>query len=224
MVHALGLADLDLLAALIHPDDREWVMERFRHAFEPAGGGSYSAEFRILRVDDGAERWLSDNGRVYFDSTGRPTRAAGTVADITERRRAVEVLQEGEERYRALVETAPQAMFVHRQGTIMLANREALALFAKAQTKADAASVYGRRIALIDDFLKGLRMKSQQLGQQRGPVPTAVARLMADSERPHRLANSPCDSIVLFTVACIHCFSGFRGVLSYCCIDTHRRK
>ncbi|WP_395740105.1 DUF4838 domain-containing protein [Prosthecobacter sp.] len=56
----------------------------------------------------------------------------------------------------------------------------ALALFAKAQAKADAASVYGRRIALIDDFLKGLRMKCQQLAQQRGPVP--IVRLVDDAE------------------------------------------
>jgi hypothetical protein len=54
----------------------------------------------------------------------------------------------------------------------------ALDLFSKAQSKVDAASVYGRRIALIDDYLKGLRMKSQQLGQKRGPVP--VLRLVGD--------------------------------------------
>jgi len=48
----------------------------------------------------------------------------------------------------------------------------ALALFGQAQAKADVDSVYGRRIALLDDFLKGLRNKSQQLGQMRGPVPT----------------------------------------------------
>ena len=47
----------------------------------------------------------------------------------------------------------------------------ALAHFAAAQAKADAASVYGKRIALIDDFLKDLRSKSTQLGRQRGPVP-----------------------------------------------------
>ena len=56
----------------------------------------------------------------------------------------------------------------------------ALALFEKAKAKADATSVYGRRIALIDDFLKGLRMKSQQLGQKRGPVP--VVRLVGDAK------------------------------------------
>jgi hypothetical protein len=57
---------------------------------------------------------------------------------------------------------------------------EALALFDKAKAKTDAASVFGKRLALIDDFLKGLRMKSQQLGQKRGPVPTV--RLVGDAK------------------------------------------
>jgi hypothetical protein len=57
---------------------------------------------------------------------------------------------------------------------------EALALFEKAKAKTDAASVFGKRLALIDDFLKGLRMKSQQLGQKRGHVPTV--RLVGDAK------------------------------------------
>lgn len=57
---------------------------------------------------------------------------------------------------------------------------EALALFEKAKAKADAASVFGKRLALIDDFLKGLRLKSVQLGQKRGPVPTL--RLVGDAK------------------------------------------
>ncbi len=57
---------------------------------------------------------------------------------------------------------------------------EALALFDKARAKTDAASVFGKRLALIDDFLKGLRMKSQQLGQKRGPVPSV--RLVGDAK------------------------------------------
>ena len=54
-----------------------------------------------------------------------------------------------------------------------------LALFEKAKARADAASVFGKRIALIDDFLKGTRMKSLQLGQKRGPAPTL--RLVGDA-------------------------------------------
>jgi tetratricopeptide (TPR) repeat protein len=57
---------------------------------------------------------------------------------------------------------------------------EALALFEKAKAKANAASKFGKRLALIDEFLKGLRMKSVQLGQKRGPVPTL--RLVGDAK------------------------------------------
>ncbi|HRU05129.1 MAG TPA: DUF4838 domain-containing protein, partial [Candidatus Brocadiia bacterium] len=49
---------------------------------------------------------------------------------------------------------------------------KALELFAAAQAKADAGSVYGKRLALIDDYLKGLRSKRAQLAQNRGPLPT----------------------------------------------------
>ena len=72
---------------------------------------------------------------------------------------------------------------------------EALALFDKAKAKVRSGSretsdasafsrvplpIYEQRLALIDDFLKGLRMKSQQLGQKRGPVPTV--RLVGDAK------------------------------------------
>lgn len=56
---------------------------------------------------------------------------------------------------------------------------EALALFAVAKAKAPADSAYSHRIALIDDYLDGLRRKSVQLGQKRGPVPTV--RLVGDA-------------------------------------------
>lgn len=47
----------------------------------------------------------------------------------------------------------------------------ALALFAQAKGKVEPSSVFGRRVAHVDDFLKGLRNKSDQLGKIRGPVP-----------------------------------------------------
>ena len=56
---------------------------------------------------------------------------------------------------------------------------EALALFDKAKEQVDATSVYGKRLALIEDYLKGLRMKTRQLGQKRGPVPKV--RLVGDA-------------------------------------------
>mgnify|MGYP002630611907 CR=1 FL=1 len=46
----------------------------------------------------------------------------------------------------------------------------ALDLFAVARKKAEEDSVFGKRIALIDNYLNGLRRKSVQLAQKRGPV------------------------------------------------------
>ncbi len=58
----------------------------------------------------------------------------------------------------------------------------ALALFDKAKAKvgADAGGVYGKRLGLFDDYLKGLRNKSAQLGSLRGPVP--VLRLVGKAK------------------------------------------
>ena len=75
---------------------------------------------------------------------------------------------------------------------------EALALFEKAKTKVGSGSretslsgpasredsrlplpPYAGRLALIDKFLDGLRMKSEQLGQKRGPAPTV--RMVGDA-------------------------------------------
>jgi tetratricopeptide (TPR) repeat protein len=55
----------------------------------------------------------------------------------------------------------------------------ALALFATAQKKVAAESVEAKRIALVDDYLNGLRNKSKQLGQKRGQVPSL--RIVSDT-------------------------------------------
>ena len=55
----------------------------------------------------------------------------------------------------------------------------ALGLFEKARSTVAADSVHGRRLALVDDFLQGLRRKRDQLAQKRGPVPKL--RLVGDA-------------------------------------------
>ena len=60
--------------------------------------------------------------------TGR-VEVRGVSRDITERRRAEALLRENEARYRGLVECAPFALFVNRNGHVALANQSCLELF-----------------------------------------------------------------------------------------------
>jgi len=59
---------------------------------------------------------------------GRPARLVA-IEDITERRRAEQSLRQNQESYRLLVEQSPDAILVHRRGTIIFANTSAAALF-----------------------------------------------------------------------------------------------
>jgi tetratricopeptide (TPR) repeat protein len=56
----------------------------------------------------------------------------------------------------------------------------ALDIFAAARATVEPASVYGKRLALIDEFLESLRSKAELLGQKRGPVPKL--RMVWDAE------------------------------------------
>ena len=59
---------------------------------------------------------------------GHPARLA-SAEDITGRKRTEESLRQSEESYRLLVEQNPDAILVHRRGTIVFANNSATALF-----------------------------------------------------------------------------------------------
>ena len=171
-------ADPQLFLSLIHPEDRTWVNERYRAAYDPGTDGRYHAEFRIRRADDGAERWVATTGRVYFDPRGRPVRAAGTMVDVTPRLQAEVALRESEERYRTLLETAPDAVHVHRDGVIIFANRQAAALFGAERPE----DLIGRRaFDFVDPLsLELARARTERLnrpGQRNAPVELIIRRL-----------------------------------------------
>jgi PAS domain S-box-containing protein len=65
----------------IHPDDQARAREAFALAL--TRHPDFELEYRIIRTD-GEIRWIHTRGRVYSDESGKPTRMAGIVADVSE--------------------------------------------------------------------------------------------------------------------------------------------
>jgi len=77
----------DDFLAHIHPEDRDRVHAAYQRAL--TGDGDYNVELRTI-WPDGTVHWLWSRGRFVLDARGSPVRAAGVMADITERKLADE--------------------------------------------------------------------------------------------------------------------------------------
>lgn len=78
-------ADSATWRRLVHPDDVERVAEE--HARAAKAGGSWRIQYRILKADDRALRWLSVYGQ-FIHEKGVPVRSAGMVIDVTDQKSA----------------------------------------------------------------------------------------------------------------------------------------
>ena len=113
----------------LHADDREATLAAVDAAMDPRGAGNHEATYRVISRADGQERWVHATWQVAFED-GHAVRMVGTVADITERKRAEEALQRSESRYRELVQNASSAILRwSRDGTISFINEYAQQLF-----------------------------------------------------------------------------------------------
>jgi PAS domain S-box-containing protein len=77
----------------IHPEDREWVKERFEESLRTKID-SY-AEYRVLLLD-GTVRHISASGHPVLNEDGELIQFVGTAVDVTKRKQAEESLRESE--------------------------------------------------------------------------------------------------------------------------------
>jgi PAS domain S-box-containing protein len=170
---------------LVHPDDAERVWQTAHAAV--AARTYYSCEFRIIRPS-GEVRWVSNLGRATYDPAGSPERMTGTITDITERKRAEQVLREADRRKNEFLATlahelrgplAPLRMGLHLLGAA-----------ADPETAEQTRDMMNRQVVhlarLIDDLLDVSRISRGKLELRRARVPLAeILEHAQEMVRPH---------------------------------------
>jgi len=114
-------------AATIHPQDRERAMAEFLTALKTST--NYQLEFRVPASGDDA-RWVTAEGEIERDDTGRAVSIRGITRDVTARKKAEETLQKSESKLRQLLGALPAAIYVtDAAGHITYCNQSAINLW-----------------------------------------------------------------------------------------------
>ncbi len=92
---------------IIHPEDRGPVIDMLAAHIEK--GVAYDVEYRVMRKD-GSLVWWHDVGSAQRDERGRAYKMSGACTDITERKRAGEILRASEEQYRTTIDSMSDAI------------------------------------------------------------------------------------------------------------------
>jgi PAS domain S-box-containing protein len=95
----------------IHPEDRVQAERRFIDAIK-SKDDDYTAEYRIIRPNDGEMRWIRVVARIDRDRNGRALRLVGAHIDVTDQMLAQATLRESEQRFRLIANSAPVPIWV----------------------------------------------------------------------------------------------------------------
>jgi len=104
--------DFALLQELIHPQDREIMLET--SAATLAGGARYELEYRVVRPN-GEVRIVHSQGDVTRDKSGRPQRMTGTLQDVTAQRLRERQRREVQQQLRQAAEMAKSGRVAAQQ-------------------------------------------------------------------------------------------------------------
>ncbi len=112
----------EILAEIIHPDDRKAVFDEWAQAF--ASGKPYQLEARMRHHKTGEYCWFLMRSEPSRDAGGAILKWFGTSTDITSHKEAELRLRESEEQLRALADSIPQlAWMAEPDGFIFWYNR-----------------------------------------------------------------------------------------------------
>ena len=89
----------DKFLSQVHPEDREYVDKKWKAALR--GEEAYDLTHRLL-MDDGEIKWVREKADLVFDDSGNWLRGLGFIQDITESKKAEDLILKQIQEYQAL--------------------------------------------------------------------------------------------------------------------------
>jgi PAS domain-containing protein len=108
------------------PEYRERITEVFARCVE--AGEPYDEKMQII-TGTGRRVWVRTIGEAVRNGEGKIVKVQGGFQDISEQKMAEEALRRSEAQFRALVEGAPDAIYVHIDGRFVYLNETALRMY-----------------------------------------------------------------------------------------------
>ena len=179
-------AILDAWTSLLHPEDRDRVLEQRRQILEAGVATEFRDEFRVIRPDDGETRWIEAVARLDVSDSTR--RMSGMAVDITDRKKATEALREADRRKDEFL-----AMLAHELRNPLAPIRNAVAILRQPTREigdtnwcVDIIERQCRHLTrLVDDLLDVSRVSRGKIKIQRTLLDLAkVVQQAVETSRP----------------------------------------
>jgi PAS domain S-box-containing protein len=180
------------LNEMIHPDDRERVMERIRQTIQ--NREVYQDEYRVI-WPDGSLHWIAARGRRAYDADGRPLFCDGVTLDLTELKQMEDSLRRQTEALREADRLKDDflATLAHELRNPLAPLRNAVQILSlrgdDSAVVAQTNELMDRQIQqmarLVDDLLEVSRIGQGKISLQKAPVDLAeVVATAVETSRP----------------------------------------